>query len=155
MVARRHAQADADRPLLGVVSRPRRGCRACGGASAKADYPTAGRLAFGRERVRAPRHHGRAADGYRAAGGNFIDTANNYQSGESERLLGEFIANDRDEVSVDAADAPADELRSARGGGSPRPVGGPRRRRHRPADASIRGSRRAPGARRSCRGAPA
>ncbi|XXY49005.1 aldo/keto reductase [Sorangium sp. So ce269] len=39
-------------------------------------------------------------DGYRAAGGNFIDTANNYQLGESERLLGELIANDRDEIVI-------------------------------------------------------
>ncbi len=30
--------------------------------------------------------------GYAAAGGNFIDTADNYQHGESERLIGEFVA---------------------------------------------------------------
>lgn len=30
------------------------------------------------------------------AGGNFIDTANNYAGGESERLVGELIADDRD-----------------------------------------------------------
>ena len=29
--------------------------------------------------------------GYVAAGGNFIDTADNYQHGESERLIGEFV----------------------------------------------------------------
>ncbi|MDF1632215.1 aldo/keto reductase [Mycoplana sp. MJR14] len=37
-------------------------------------------------------------DGYRAAGGNFIDTADQYQFGQSETLTGEFIAADRDDV---------------------------------------------------------
>jgi aryl-alcohol dehydrogenase-like predicted oxidoreductase len=35
-------------------------------------------------------------DGYVAAGGNFIDTADGYQGGESEGLVGEFIAAERD-----------------------------------------------------------
>lgn len=35
---------------------------------------------------------------YRNAGGNFIDTADQYQFGQSEALLGEFIAGDRDDV---------------------------------------------------------
>lgn len=35
-------------------------------------------------------------DQYAAAGGNFIDTANRYTEGTSERWLGEFIAHDRD-----------------------------------------------------------
>jgi aryl-alcohol dehydrogenase-like predicted oxidoreductase len=30
------------------------------------------------------------------AGGNFIDTANNYTNGTSERFVGEFVSNDRD-----------------------------------------------------------
>ncbi|MEV6479349.1 aldo/keto reductase [Streptomyces sp. NPDC051576] len=34
------------------------------------------------------------------AGGTFVDTADNYQVGESERLLGEFIAADRDHFVV-------------------------------------------------------
>ncbi len=37
-------------------------------------------------------------DGYRAAGGNFIDTANSYQFGQSEAMLAEFIAPERDEL---------------------------------------------------------
>lgn len=37
----------------------------------------------------------RIFDGYAAAGGNFIDTANNYQAGQSEQLVGEFIAGER------------------------------------------------------------
>jgi aryl-alcohol dehydrogenase-like predicted oxidoreductase len=35
-------------------------------------------------------------DAYVEAGGNFIDTANSYQLGESEEIIGDFIAADRD-----------------------------------------------------------
>lgn len=35
---------------------------------------------------------------YRAAGGNFIDTADQYQFGQSEAMLGGFIAADRDDI---------------------------------------------------------
>jgi aryl-alcohol dehydrogenase-like predicted oxidoreductase len=38
----------------------------------------------------------RVFDGYVEAGGNFIDTADSYQVGQSETLVGEFIAADRD-----------------------------------------------------------
>lgn len=34
-------------------------------------------------------------DGYLEAGGNFLDTANGYQFGQAEKLLGEFIAAER------------------------------------------------------------
>jgi len=37
-------------------------------------------------------------DAYREAGGNFIDTANLYTNGLSEKLLGEFLQGHRDEV---------------------------------------------------------
>lgn len=37
-------------------------------------------------------------DTYREAGGNFIDTANIYTNGSSEKLVGEFIAGHREEV---------------------------------------------------------
>ena len=36
--------------------------------------------------------------GYREAGGNFIDTADQYQFGQSESMLGDFIASERDEI---------------------------------------------------------
>lgn len=39
-------------------------------------------------------------DRYVNAGGNFFDTANVYQGGESENLLGDFIAADRDQFVV-------------------------------------------------------
>jgi aryl-alcohol dehydrogenase-like predicted oxidoreductase len=35
-------------------------------------------------------------DAYATAGGNFLDTANRYTEGTSEKYLGEFIASDRD-----------------------------------------------------------
>jgi aryl-alcohol dehydrogenase-like predicted oxidoreductase len=40
----------------------------------------------------------RVFDGYVEAGGNFIDTADGYQFGQSESLLGDFIAGNRDEL---------------------------------------------------------
>ncbi len=39
-------------------------------------------------------------DGYAEAGGNFIDTADAYQFGQSEQLVGEFIAAERDHFVV-------------------------------------------------------
>jgi aryl-alcohol dehydrogenase-like predicted oxidoreductase len=42
----------------------------------------------------------RIFDAYMAAGGNFIDTANRYTEGTSERYVGEFIAADRERFVV-------------------------------------------------------
>ena len=42
----------------------------------------------------------RIYDAYRTAGGNFLDTANIYTNGSSEKLVGEFIAGHREEVVV-------------------------------------------------------
>ena len=39
-------------------------------------------------------------DAYAEAGGNFIDTANRYTNGTSERLVGEFVGDDRDRFVV-------------------------------------------------------
>ncbi|WP_367870402.1 aldo/keto reductase [Luteolibacter sp. Populi] len=36
--------------------------------------------------------------GYREIGGNFIDTADQYQFGQSEEMLGDFIAAERDDI---------------------------------------------------------
>jgi len=41
---------------------------------------------------------GKIYDAYREAGGNFIDTANLYTQGTSERILGEILGGHRDEV---------------------------------------------------------
>lgn len=42
----------------------------------------------------------RIFDGYLDAGGNFIDTANGYQAGQSEVIVGELIAAERDRLVV-------------------------------------------------------
>ncbi len=42
----------------------------------------------------------RVYDGFREAGGNFIDTANLYSGGRSESFLGEFIASDRERLVI-------------------------------------------------------
>ncbi|MFH5797416.1 aldo/keto reductase [Haladaptatus sp. CMAA 1911] len=39
-------------------------------------------------------------DQYVGAGGNFIDTANNYTNGTSERIVGELVGDDRDEFVI-------------------------------------------------------
>jgi aryl-alcohol dehydrogenase-like predicted oxidoreductase len=40
----------------------------------------------------------RVYDGFREAGGNFIDTANLYSAGRSETFLGEFISGERERI---------------------------------------------------------
>jgi aryl-alcohol dehydrogenase-like predicted oxidoreductase len=40
----------------------------------------------------------RMYDAFREAGGNFIDTANGYTNGTSERFLSDFISSDREQV---------------------------------------------------------
>src|SRR5438552_7457685 len=42
----------------------------------------------------------RIFDRYAEAGGNFVDTANNYTNGTSERFVGRFISPDRDHFVV-------------------------------------------------------
>lgn len=39
-------------------------------------------------------------DTYRAAGGNYLDTANQYAGGESERIIGGLVSGHRDEVVI-------------------------------------------------------
>ncbi|MGI9290316.1 MAG: aldo/keto reductase, partial [Gammaproteobacteria bacterium] len=43
---------------------------------------------------------GQIYEAFREAGGNFIDTANIYTRGTSERMLGEFVAGDRSDVVI-------------------------------------------------------
>jgi aryl-alcohol dehydrogenase-like predicted oxidoreductase len=43
-----------------------------------------------------PKESRRIFDAYAAAGGNFIDTADIYTDGHSEKLVGEFVAGDRE-----------------------------------------------------------
>ncbi len=55
-------------------------------------------------------------DAFAEAGGNFIDTANIYTDGGAERLLGEFIASDRDHFVVATKYSGAVGMYSARAG---------------------------------------
>ena len=58
-----------------------------------------GAMTFGMDGWGADKDESRSVyDGFREAGGNFIDSANVYSGGRSESFLGEFIAKDRDEV---------------------------------------------------------
>ena len=43
---------------------------------------------------------GKMFDAFAEAGGNFVDTANNYTNGTSERIVGELVAADRDHFVV-------------------------------------------------------
>lgn len=81
---------------------------------------------------------------YRAAGGNFIDTADIYSGGESERLVGKFIAEAgaRDEIVLatkfgfNAAASPLTANQA--GGGNPNAGGAGAKNIHRALDASLK-----------------
>lgn len=83
-------------------------------------------------------------DAYRAAGGNFIDTADIYADGESEILIGRFIkaAGARDEVVLAtkfAFNGSASPLAAAQGGrGNPNAGGAGAKNIHRALDASLK-----------------
>jgi len=58
-----------------------------------------GAMTFGTEKWGADQAESRRVyDGFREAGGNFIDTANVYSEGRSETFLGEFIAEERERI---------------------------------------------------------
>lgn len=59
-------------------------------------------------------------DAFREAGGNFIDTANLYTNGSSERFVGEFIANHREEVVLATKYTNANPGKDANAGGNQR-----------------------------------
>lgn len=83
-------------------------------------------------------------DAYRAAGGNFIDTADIYSGGASETLVGQFIkeAGARDEVVLAtkfAFNGSASPLIATQaGGGNPNAGGAGAKNIHRALDASLR-----------------
>ena len=62
----------------------------------------------------------RIYDAYREAGGNFIDTANFYTGGSSERFVGEFVASHRGEVVLATKCGNAVPGRDANAGGNQR-----------------------------------
>ena len=82
-------------------------------------------------------------DAYRAAGGNFIDTADIYSGGESERLVGQFIkdSGSRDDIVLSTKfgfNGSANPLRATQsGGGNPNAGGAGAKNIHRALDASL------------------
>ncbi len=81
-----------------------------------------GTMTFGEEwGWGAPKEEARKIyDAYRGAGGNFLDTANRYTNGTSERFVGEFIADHRDEVVVATKYTLAFPVGGANAGGNQR-----------------------------------
>ena len=83
-------------------------------------------------------------DAYRSAGGNFVDTADIYAGGESERLVGRFIreTGSRDEIVLAtkfAFNASASPLAaSPGGGGNPNAGGAGAKNIHRALDGSLK-----------------
>ncbi|MFC0266709.1 aldo/keto reductase [Kushneria aurantia] len=83
-------------------------------------------------------------DAYRDAGGNFIDTSDIYSGGESERLVGRFIADAgaRDEIVLATKfgfNASASPLTASQGGGgNPHAGGAGAKNIHRALDASLK-----------------
>lgn len=83
-------------------------------------------------------------DAYRAAGGNFVDTADIYSGGDSERLVGKFIADSgtRDEIVLAtkfAFNGSASPLGAAQAGrGNPNAGGAGAKNIHRALDASLK-----------------
>lgn len=82
-------------------------------------------------------------DAYREAGGNFIDTADIYSGGESERLVGQFIADtgSRDEIVLATKfgfNGSASPLTGSQGGGgNPNAGGAGAKNIYRALDASL------------------
>ena len=83
-------------------------------------------------------------DAYRAAGGNFVDTADIYSGGESERLVGRFIreTGSRDEIVLAtkfAFNGSASPLAASQGsGGNPNAGGAGAKNIHRALDGSLK-----------------
>src|SRR6202521_5738832 len=71
-------------------------------------------------------------DAYRAAGGNFIDTANLYTNGSSENLVGEFIHDHRQSVVL------ATKYSNAMAGNDPNAAGNHRKSMVQALEASLR-----------------
>jgi aryl-alcohol dehydrogenase-like predicted oxidoreductase len=74
----------------------------------------------------------RIYDAYRDAGGNFIDTANVYTQGTSERILGDLIHGHRDEVVL------ATKYTNAAPGNDPNAAGNHRKSMMRSVEASLK-----------------
>lgn len=104
-----------------------------------------GTMTFGSEEWGADEAEARRVfQAYREAGGNFIDTADIYAGGESERLVGQFIKENRsrDEVVLSTKfgfNGSASPLTASQaGGGNPNAGGAGAKNIHRALDASLK-----------------
>ena len=104
-----------------------------------------GTMTFGQEKWGADTETSRAIfDAYRDAGGNFLDTADIYSGGESERLVGQFIreARARDDIVLATKfgfNGSASPLTGAQaGGGNPNTGGAGAKNIYRALDASLK-----------------
>lgn len=103
-----------------------------------------GTMTFGQGGWGADERTSRAVfDAYRAAGGNFIDTADVYSGGTSEEWLGRFIreSGSRDEVVLASKfgfNSAASPLAAATGGGNVHAGGAGAKNIHRALDTSLR-----------------
>ena len=104
-----------------------------------------GTMTFGQQGWGADEQGSRALfDAYRAAGGNFIDTADIYSGGTSEEMVGRFIreSNGRDEVVLAtkfAFNGSASPLAASQaGGGNPNAGGNGAKNIHRAVHASLK-----------------
>ena len=104
-----------------------------------------GTMTFGQDRWGADEQGSRAIfDAYRAAGGNFVDTADIYSGGVSEEMVGRFIkaSGTRDEIVLAtkfAFNGSANPLApNQAGGGNPNAGGNGAKNIHRALDASLR-----------------
>ena len=79
-----------------------------------------------------PEECARIFEAYAAAGGTFIDTANNYTNGTSERILGELIGPDRERFVL------ATKYSLATRRGDPNAGGNHRKNMRQAVDASLR-----------------
>ena len=71
-------------------------------------------------------------DAYREAGGNFIDTANLYTNGTSEKFVGEFVRGHREQVVI------ATKYSNAAAGNDPNAAGNQRKNMVQAVEASLR-----------------
>ncbi len=104
-----------------------------------------GTMTFGQDRWGADEHASRAIfNAYRAAGGNFVDTADIYSGGTSEEMVGRFISESsaRDEIVLAtkfAFNGSASPLSATQaGGGNPNAGGAGAKNIHRALNASLK-----------------
>ena len=77
-------------------------------------------------------------DAFVSAGGNFIDTANLYTNGSSERIVGELIAHDRDRFVLATKFSLQDRAGAPENAGNPNAAGNHRKNLRRSVEGSLK-----------------